>query len=48
MVGVKTYGDVALDFRNPYTVDREIFVVKIIHVLNFHVKNISLPNGSTM
>ena len=30
------------------TVDREIFTVKIIHVLNFHIKNISLLTGSAM
>ena len=28
------------------TVDREIFTVKTIRVLNFHVKNILPPNGS--
>ena len=32
----------------PYTVDREIFVVKIIRILNFRVKNISPPDGSAM
>ena len=31
-----------------YTVDREIFVVKVIHILNFCVKNISPPDGSAM
>ena len=30
---------------NRYAVDREIFAVKIIGVLNFRVKNISLPDG---
>ena len=30
------------------TIDREIFAVKIICVLNFPVKNISLPDGSAM
>ena len=29
------------------TVDREVFAVKIIRVLNFCVKNISPPDGST-
>ena len=29
-------------------VDREFFAVKIIRSLNFCVKNISLPDGSTM
>ena len=28
------------------TVDWEIFVVKVICILNFHVKNISPPEGS--
>ena len=28
--------------------DWEMFAVKIIHVLNFHVKNISPPDGSAM
>ena len=31
-----------------YTVDREVFAVKIIHILNFRVKNILPLNGSTM
>ena len=30
------------------TVDREIFTVKIIRVLNFRFKNISPPDGSAM
>jgi len=28
-----------------YTIDREIFTLKIIHVLNFHVKDISVLDG---
>ena len=31
-----------------YTADREIFAVKIIRVLNFRVKDISLLDGSAM
>ena len=31
-----------------YTVNQEIFAVKIIRVLNFRVKNISALDGSAM
>ena len=37
-----------MSWHIPYSVDREIFAVKIISILNFHVKNISPPNSSTM
>ena len=45
------YGPVrrpALECIQKSTVDWEIFVVKIIRVLNFRVKNISPPDGSAM
>ena len=31
-----------------YSIDREIFAVKIVRILNFRVKNISSPDDSAM
>ena len=40
--------EIGRDVCHTCIVDREIFVIKIIRILNFCVKNISPPDGSSM